>query len=123
MYKRQTVVRWAARVTALIFTLFFFFWNTVYAVGSIVTDLRGAITTDIIIPIALGLLVLAAYVLSWWRERLGGMLFIVVSITFGVIYLISGLFGLPIRSVTNMLSGGEIGPFWVYRCSLLVSYS
>ena len=104
-HQTVTVVRWTARVLALIFTLVFFFWDTVYAVGSIMTDLHGAITTDIIIPIALGILVLAAYFLSWWRERLGGMLFILVSVTFGVIHLISGLSGLHIRSITNMLSG------------------
>ena len=65
-HQTVTVVRWTARVLALIFTLVFFFWDTVYAVGSIMTDLHGAITTDIIIPIALGILVLAAYFLSWY---------------------------------------------------------
>lgn len=104
LHKVATVVRWTARVIALLITPFFLFWYTLFGVGSIITDLHGAITANIILPIALGILVLAGCVLSWWWERLGGMLFILASVALAVGPLISGWSTLRILSITNILA-------------------
>ena len=82
LHKVSTTMRWITRVIALIVTVLFLFWYTIFGVGSVVTDLHGAITADIIPGVAFGILVLTGYILSWWRERIGGILFILAS--FGV---------------------------------------
>ncbi len=80
LHKASTTMRWITRGIALLVTILFLFWYTIFGVGSIVVDLHGAITSDIIPGIALGILVLTGYILSWWRERIGGVLFILVSV-------------------------------------------
>ena len=104
-HKTASIIRWTARVLALFFTISFFFWNTIFVVGSVVTDLHGAITADLILPVALGILVLAADVMSWWRERLGGILFIVVSAAYAVILLITRWSGVRIISMSSVIQG------------------
>jgi len=71
-------MKWVTRVIALFVTVLFLFWYTIFGVGSVVTDLHGAITADIITGVAFGILVLTGYILSWWRERIGGILFLIV---------------------------------------------
>jgi hypothetical protein len=75
-------MRWVTRVIALLVTVLFLFWYTIFGVGSVVTDLHGAITAAIIPAVVFGILVLTGYILSWWRESIGGILFILAS--FGV---------------------------------------
>ena len=104
-HKTVSIIRWTARILALFFTISFFFWNTIFVVGSVVTDLHGAITADLILPVALGILVLAADVVSWWRERLGGILFIVVSAAYAVILLITRWTGVRIISMSSVIQG------------------
>jgi hypothetical protein len=104
-HKTASIIRWTARVLALFFTISFFFWNTIFVVGSVVTDLHGAITADLILPVALGILVLAADVMSWWRERLGGILFIVVSAAYAAILLITCWPGVRIISMSSVIKG------------------
>ena len=103
--KLATVIRWAARVIALLFTINFFFWNTFFAVGSVVVDLHGEITPVIIVPIAMGIVVLAAEIISWWKERLGGILFILLSAAYLLIHLINGMSGLRFVSTMYMIRG------------------
>jgi len=104
-HKTVSIIRWTARILALFFTISFFFWNTIFVVGSVVTDLHGAITADLILPVALGILVLAADAVSWWRERLGGILFIVVSAAYAVILLITRWPGVRIISMSSVIQG------------------
>jgi hypothetical protein len=104
-HKTVSIIRWTARILALFFTISFFFWNTIFVVGSVVTDLHGAITADLILPVALGILVLAADAVSWWRERLGGILFILISAAYVVILLINGWSGVHIISMTSVIKG------------------
>ena len=104
-HKTVSIIRWTARILALFFTISFFFWNTIFVVGSVVTDLHGAITADLILPVALGILVLAADAVSWWRERLGGILFIVVSAAYAVILLITRWPGVRIISMSSVIKG------------------
>jgi hypothetical protein len=80
LHKVSTIMRWVTRGIALIVTLLFLFWYTIFGVGSVVTDLHGAVTADIIPGVAFGILVLTGYILSWWRERIGGILFILASL-------------------------------------------
>jgi hypothetical protein len=105
LHKTTVLVRWTARIIALLFTINFLFWNTFFAIGSAVVDLHGAITPIIILPLALGVLVLAAEIISWWKERLGGILFIILSAAYLLIYLINTLSGLRFAIITTIFSG------------------
>jgi hypothetical protein len=80
LHKASTTMRWVTRGIALLVTILFLFWYTIFGVGSIVVDLHGAITADIIPGVVFGILVLTGYILSWWRERIGGVLFILASV-------------------------------------------
>ena len=104
-HKTTVVVRWSARIIALFFSIIFFFWNTVFAVGSVMADLHGAITGYIVLPITLGMLVLAAEIVSWRQERIGGILFIVLSAAYFLIHLINDFSGLRFSSITYMIRG------------------
>ena len=104
-HKTTVLVRWTARIIALLFSIIFFFWNTVFAVGSVMADLHGAITGYIALPIALGILVLAAEIVSWRRERIGGILFIMLSAAYFLIHLINDFSGLKFISIPYMIRG------------------
>lgn len=101
--KTARIIRLTARIIALPVMLFFLFWFTFFAAGSILTDLHGAITTDLILPVAFGIFVLAAYIASWLRERVGGILFVLVSFALAIDMLISGLSGVHIVPVATIL--------------------
>jgi len=68
-------------------------------------DLHGAITGYIVLPIALGILVLAAEIVSWRRERIGGILFIVLSAAYFLIHMINDFSGLRFISITYKIRG------------------
>lgn len=115
-HKISMAIRWVARVVGLIVTLYFLFWYTFFTIGSGLAD-NIQIDANIIPPIAFGALVLVAYVLSWRREGLGGILFILGSI---------GIFILP--AIISVINAKPVwnGPFFlfisaghtlVYRCS------
>ncbi len=86
LHKASTPMRWVARVIALPIAILFLIITILYVVqlGSIETKLHRAITLNMIISIVPGILVLAGYALSWWRERIGGILFILASFAFGL---------------------------------------
>ena len=77
--KIAVTFRWFTRVVGLIATLYFLFWYVFFDIGSGLVD-HIPINADIISPILFGALVLVAYILSWWRERLSGILFILAAI-------------------------------------------
>jgi hypothetical protein len=77
--KIAVAFRWLARVIGLIAAVYFLFWYVFFDIGSGLVD-HIPINADIISPIVFGALVLLAYILSWWRERLGGILFILSAI-------------------------------------------
>jgi hypothetical protein len=101
--KTAKIIRLTARIIALPVTLFFLFWFTFFAAGSILTDLHGTITTDLVPPVISGILVLAAYTMSWRRERVGGILFVLVSAALGIYVLVSRLSAVHIVSVATIL--------------------
>lgn len=77
--KIAVTFRWFTRVVGLIATLYFLFWYVFFDIGSGLVD-HIPVNANIISPILFGALVLVAYILSWWRERLGGILFILAAI-------------------------------------------
>jgi hypothetical protein len=105
LHKTLVAVRWTARIIALLFTINFLFWNTFFAIGSAVVDLHGAITPVIILPVALGVLVLAAEIISWRKERIGGILFILSSAAYLLMFLINTLSGLRFAIITSIIKG------------------
>jgi hypothetical protein len=74
-----SIVRLVARITASLVTLFFLLLYVWIGTSSALYDLHGAVNPQIILTIVLGAVVLAGYILSWRRERAGGILFIVAS--------------------------------------------
>jgi hypothetical protein len=96
------IVRWAARVIGLIITIYFIFWYTIFNVGSVLIDSHSQISANMLVPLGFGILVLAAYILSWRNERLGGILFILASIGTAVVEAVSG-WSFIIRSIRGWL--------------------
>lgn len=89
MQKSASVVRWAARIIGLPVTLAIFLLMGIENVRMIFMRLpKGPpnmpvhipVTAQIIIAIVFAALVSGAYVTSWWKERIGGMLFVFASI-------------------------------------------
>jgi hypothetical protein len=86
-----TALRLITRILALLITIWFLFWYTVFGIGSVVTDLHGRVTTAIIPEIIFGIVILTAYAFSWRREDIGGILFIIASFGVTVAGFINGL--------------------------------
>jgi hypothetical protein len=101
--KTARIIRLTARIIALPVTLFFLFWFTFFAAGSILTDLHGSITADLIPPVISGILVLAACIMSWLKERIGGIIFILVSLALAMYVLVSRLSAVHIVPVATIL--------------------
>ena len=87
--KAASFFRWTARIIGAPVTLMLFYVFTI-AIISEIFFLRIAhtapgmpthipLTAHAVISIIFGLIVLAAYIASWWKERLGGFLFVLSS--------------------------------------------
>lgn len=83
-------LRWITRAVALVVTLYFLFWYSIFGALSILTDSNGVIKWQVFHPIVLGALVLTGFTLCWRRERMGGILFVLASIGVLVGPLVSG---------------------------------
>jgi hypothetical protein len=81
LQKVSTPVRWIARVASLLIAILFLIIVIINAVQIVpyVTRLHGAINFNMIVTIVPGILVLAGYALSWRREWIGGILFILAA--------------------------------------------
>ncbi len=73
-------MRWTARAIALAGALFFL----TMLIGPDTTDGSEPITTEGVVLGVPGVIALAACVVSWWRERLAGILLILAAVGEGV---------------------------------------
>ena len=80
--QRTQGIRWAARIIGLVITAFFL----VFLIGETIMSIQAeGFKFDVgslflIVPV----IALAGYIVSWWREQLGGSLLILASIAFGI---------------------------------------
>ena len=73
-------MRWAARVIALAGAMFFL----TMLIGPDTTDGSEPITTEGVVLGVPGVIALAACVVSWWRERLAGILLLGTAVGLGI---------------------------------------
>jgi hypothetical protein len=96
--KAASFFRWAARIIGLLITLMIFY---VFSLMNIIDTLFMRIphpaagvpahiplSAHMVINIVFGMLVLGAFILSWWKERLGGFLFILSSFLVVVLQIV-----------------------------------
>ena len=78
--KSANVIRGVARIIGLPGSLLLFFVYAINPVREVVSDLHIEVTANLLLAVAFGFLVLLAYIVSWRRERLGALLFLLASI-------------------------------------------
>jgi hypothetical protein len=79
--KSANIIRWVARIIGMPVSLLLFLGYTIQPVREVISDLHIQITADLLLAVAFGFLVLLAYIVSWRRERIGALLFLLASIT------------------------------------------
>jgi len=120
--KRQRIAkrtRWAARIIGLVVIAFF----SLILIGETITSIQAegfefdVESLLVIVPLVIAL---AGYIISWWREQVGGLLLILVSIAFGILPSISAQ---PAWSMLEALQGWLILglPFLVVGVLFLTS--
>ncbi len=120
--KRQRIAkrtRWAARIIGLIFIAFFL----LMLIGETITSIQAEgfeFEVESLLVVVPLLIALAGYIISWWRERVGGSLLILVSIVFGILPPIAAQ---PSWSTSEALQGWLILglPFLVAGVLFLIS--
>jgi len=78
--KSANIIRRVARIIGLPVSLLLFFVYAINPVREVVSDLHIEVTANLLLAVAFGFLVLLAYIVSWRRERLGALLFLLASI-------------------------------------------
>jgi hypothetical protein len=77
-------MRWAARVIALILTIF----GATMLIGAAISDFlsQGSVTTSLegSTLVLIGLVALAGLVLSWWKDLPSGILLVATSVGLGI---------------------------------------
>ena len=97
----QKRIRWTARIIGLVTIAFFL----IFLIGETVMSIQAeGLKFDveslfIVVPTVIAL---AGYIVSWWREQVGGSLLILVSIAFGILPSINAQ---PSWSVLQTLQG------------------
>ena len=77
-------MRWAARVIGLGAAVFFVTMLIGSAVAEVLTEGLEPITIEGILLGVLGVVALAGCIVSWWRERLAGILLVLAAVGFGI---------------------------------------
>jgi hypothetical protein len=85
-YRLAKRMRWAGRIIGLVAAVFLLTMLIGTAIAEVLTNGWELMTTDIvgILLGALGVLALAGCIVSWWRERLAGILLVLTSVGLGI---------------------------------------
>ena len=115
----QKRIRWAARIIGLLIIAFFL----MFLIGETVmsTQAEGLkFDVESLFIVVPAVIALAGYIVSWWREQVGGSLLILVSIAFGILPSISAQ---PSWSVLQALQGWLMlgSPFLITGVLFLIS--
>ena len=81
-------MRWAARIIGLVLLVFFL----LFLIGETITSIQAEgfkFDPDSLFVIVPTVIALAAYIVSWWQEGVGGSLLILVSIAIGILPSVS----------------------------------
>ena len=87
-HKAASFFRWMARIIGAPVTLLVFYLFTLMNIETVFMRIphpmpgipaRLPLTAQAVISIVFGFLVLVAYVIAWWKERLSGFLFVLSS--------------------------------------------
>ena len=117
-------IRWAARIIGLVITVFLL----MLLIGETVTSIQAegfkfdAESLFVVVP---AVIALAGYIVSWWRELVGGSLLILVSIAFGIFPSVSAQqHQVPGWSVLQALQGWLMlgSPFFIAGVLFLLSW-
>jgi hypothetical protein len=120
MYRKQGLakgMRWAARIVGLVITAFLL----MMVIGETITSIQAEgfkFDVESLFVVVPAVIALAACIVSWWRERLGGSLLILVSIAFGVLPSIGAGWSL-LRALQGWLMLGL--PFLIAGILFLIS--
>ena len=83
-YRLAKRMRWAARVIGLIAVAFLGTMLIGSAIAEALTTGLESITIEGILLGVLGAVALAGCIVSWWRERLAGILLVATAVGFGI---------------------------------------
>jgi len=78
------LMRWAGRVIALVTACFLLTFIIGESIGEAASGDAGTITTAGALLAVLSGLALVSCILSWWRERLAGILLVLIAIALGI---------------------------------------
>ena len=83
-YRLAKRMRWAARVIGLVAAGFLLTMLIGAAIAEVLTEISEPITIEGILLGILGAIALAGCIVSWWRERLAGILLILTAVGLGI---------------------------------------
>ena len=83
-YRLAKRMRWAARVIGLVAAGFLLTMLIGSAIAEVLTEGLGPITIEGILLGVLGAMALAGCIVSWWRERLAGILPVLTAVGLGI---------------------------------------
>ncbi len=84
-YNLARGMKLAGQIIGLVATSFFFAFLAGEAISDIIAKGWAAITAESILMGILIIVALTGGILSWWRERLGGILLVLASIGLGIL--------------------------------------
>jgi hypothetical protein len=120
----STLIMWSTRVIASLITIVFVLILILNATQIIpyVTRIHRTLNLNMIMSVVPGILVLVGYTLSWWRERTGGVFFILASVLIGLDYLRTWSIIRPSITIPSdvfppgyTVIGTQNAFFWVFR--------
>ena len=83
-YRLAKRMRWAARVIGLLAAGFLLTMLIGAAIAEVLAEGLEPITIEGILIGVLGVMALAGCIVSWWRERLAGILLVATAVGFGI---------------------------------------
>ncbi len=83
-YRLAKRMRWAARVIGLVAAGFLLAMMIGAAIAEVLTEGWEPITIEGILLGVLAAVALAGCIMSWWRERLAGILLVLTAVGFGI---------------------------------------
>ena len=83
-YRLAKGVRWAGRIIGLLAAGFFLTMLIGAAIAEVLTEVSEPITIEGVLLGIVGVIALAGCIVSWWRERLAGILLVSTAIGLGI---------------------------------------
>ena len=83
-YRLAKPMRWAGRMIGLVAVVFLLTFLVGAAIGEALAEGPAAITIEGITLGVLGAIALAGCILSWWRDRVAGLLLVLAAIGLGI---------------------------------------